>query len=182
MRKILFYLLFLFLFPASVFSTEVSGLPQVDIRKIDLKEERTEFRSTGHCMDHFLTALQTKILYHFEKSFEHFSLIFSSARDEAVKKAEETMTRAGEQTVEAIKEQTQKVVGETIEKEWKKYSPVPAVQEKKKSENKIAARSAAPVKKEAEKKNSRKPVKTSSSAAKEEKLILPDLPEPPEAF
>ena len=178
MRKIFLYLLFLFLFPESVFSAEKSSLQQVDIRKIDLTEERTEFRSAGASVDHFLNALQAKILYHFEKSVEHFSLIFSSAKDEAVKKAEETITRAGEETAGIIKEQTRKVVGETIEKELKKHSPVPAAQEKKKPENKIAA---PPAKKEAEKKNSRIP-KKKSSAATEEKLILPDLPEPPEAF
>ena len=35
-----------------------------------------------------------------------------------------------------IKEQTQKAVGETIEKEWKKYTSTPAVREKQKTENK----------------------------------------------
>ena len=59
-------------------------------------------------------------LYHFEKSFEHFSLIFSSAQDETFKKAEETLSGKGKETMDFIKEQTQKAVGETIEKEWKK--------------------------------------------------------------
>lgn len=181
MRKIFLDLLFLFLVQTSLFSAEAPALPQVDISKIDLKEERTEFRSTGASVDFFLTSLQTKILYHFEKSIEHFSLIFSSAKDEAVKKAEETITEAGKETVDLIKEKTRKVAEETIEKEIKKYSPLPETQEKKKSESKIAPRPVSPVKKQTAEKN-RQIKKKSSNRAIEKKLSLPDLPEPPEAL
>ena len=67
------------------------------------------------------------------------------------------------------------------EKEIKKYSPLPEVQEKKKSESKIAPRPVSPVKKQTAEKN-RQIKKKSSNRAIEKKLSLPDLPEPPEAL
>ena len=173
MKKIFFCLFVLLLTLA--FSAKLSGLPPVvDIKNIDLRENRTEFSSTGASVDDFLTSLQTKILYHFEKSFEHFSLIFSSAQDEAFKKAEETLSGKGKETMDFIKEQTQKAVGETIEKEWKKYTSTPAVREKQKTENKKVREPSA-----SSSGNIKEKKKNPSVAEINEPLVLPELPEVP---
>ena len=182
----------IFLFLLYFFCMSISARQGVDISKLDLTEKRTEFTSTGQNVDNFFNALQEKCLYHFEKSFEHFSLIFSSAKEEAVRKADESISRAGEDAVNLIREQARKNIGNIIEKELEKYTPpqpgspekknegkkVKAIKEEKKSPSgktvsPPAKKSDTPVP-ASRKKSPRPPEKRKTM---EEPPALPDLPE-----